>query len=215
MPAGTQARVLGLNAQRVYRLPPRYTGPAGVVDAYFTAVTTARRRRPRGALHPRRGTRRRRDRPPRKPSRTIARFYADGAFGFDDLLPRPGPFAVDAGTVAVDIDLRIDGAHSTVADVFELAGNQIAALTIRGARGEGDRGAQPFGRLGRLESGAVVASGPSFRLLPRLDEDNEFFWTSGADGRLRFLQCARSPPSSIRRPRCVRTVSRPMSPPSP
>ncbi|MES0874305.1 Zn-ribbon domain-containing OB-fold protein [Sinimarinibacterium thermocellulolyticum] len=27
------------------------------------------------------------------------------------------------------------------------------------------------------------------RPLPRLDADNRFFWTSGADGRLRFLQC--------------------------
>jgi uncharacterized protein len=35
----------------------------------------------------------------------------------------------------------------------------------------------------------VIASGPSFRVLPRLDEWNEFFWTSGADGRLRFLRC--------------------------
>ena len=25
--------------------------------------------------------------------------------------------------------------------------------------------------------------------LPELDQDNTFFWTSGADGRLRFLQC--------------------------
>jgi uncharacterized OB-fold protein len=25
--------------------------------------------------------------------------------------------------------------------------------------------------------------------LPRLDSDNRFFWTSGADGVLRFLQC--------------------------
>ena len=24
---------------------------------------------------------------------------------------------------------------------------------------------------------------------PRLDSDNRFFWTSGADGKLRFLQC--------------------------
>jgi uncharacterized OB-fold protein len=24
---------------------------------------------------------------------------------------------------------------------------------------------------------------------PRLDTDNRFFWTSGADGKLRFLQC--------------------------
>lgn len=29
----------------------------------------------------------------------------------------------------------------------------------------------------------------SARVLPRLDRDNRFFWTSGADGRLRFLQC--------------------------
>lgn len=27
------------------------------------------------------------------------------------------------------------------------------------------------------------------RRLPRLDTDNRFFWTSGADGKLRFLQC--------------------------
>jgi len=28
-----------------------------------------------------------------------------------------------------------------------------------------------------------------FRVLPALDDDNEFFWTSGADGRLRFMRC--------------------------
>lgn len=27
------------------------------------------------------------------------------------------------------------------------------------------------------------------RLLPRLDSENRFFWTSGAEGVLRFLQC--------------------------
>ncbi|MFC4251236.1 Zn-ribbon domain-containing OB-fold protein [Sinimarinibacterium flocculans] len=27
------------------------------------------------------------------------------------------------------------------------------------------------------------------RPLPRLDNDNRFFWTGGADGRLRLLQC--------------------------
>ncbi len=30
---------------------------------------------------------------------------------------------------------------------------------------------------------------PDFRILPRVTDDNEFFWTSGADGRLRFLRC--------------------------
>ena len=28
-----------------------------------------------------------------------------------------------------------------------------------------------------------------FRMLPKLDDRNRFFWTSGADGRLRFLRC--------------------------
>jgi uncharacterized OB-fold protein len=28
-----------------------------------------------------------------------------------------------------------------------------------------------------------------FRILPRITPDNEFFWTSGADGQLRFLRC--------------------------
>ena len=31
--------------------------------------------------------------------------------------------------------------------------------------------------------------GATPRPLPRLDNDNRFFWTGGADGRLRFLQC--------------------------
>jgi uncharacterized OB-fold protein len=35
----------------------------------------------------------------------------------------------------------------------------------------------------------MTASGPSIRLEPRLDRDNEFFWTSGADGKLRLLRC--------------------------
>jgi uncharacterized OB-fold protein len=35
----------------------------------------------------------------------------------------------------------------------------------------------------------MLARGPAFRLLPRLDQDNAFFWTSGSDGRLRFLRC--------------------------
>jgi len=28
-----------------------------------------------------------------------------------------------------------------------------------------------------------------FRVLPALDDENRFFWTSGQDGRLRFLRC--------------------------
>lgn len=45
------------------------------------------------------------------------------------------------------------------------------------------------------------------RLLPRLDNDNRFFWTSGADGRLRFVQCGACatfihPPQPVC-PRCL------------
>ncbi len=32
-------------------------------------------------------------------------------------------------------------------------------------------------------------SGQPFRVLPAIDATNEFFWTSGADGHLRFLRC--------------------------
>ena len=35
-----------------------------------------------------------------------------------------------------------------------------------------------------------AVSEPPFRVLPALDEENEFFWTSGKDGELRFLRCA-------------------------
>jgi len=36
----------------------------------------------------------------------------------------------------------------------------------------------------------VTTPRPDFRILPRINDGNEFFWTSGADGRLRFLRCA-------------------------
>ena len=49
--------------------------------------------------------------------------------------------------------------------------------------------------------------------LPELDQDNTFFWTSGADGRLRFLQCGDCqnyvhPP----RPRCATCRGEDLSP---
>ncbi len=35
----------------------------------------------------------------------------------------------------------------------------------------------------------TLARGPSIRVLPKLDDTNRFFWTSGVDGVLRFLRC--------------------------
>ncbi len=40
------------------------------------------------------------------------------------------------------------------------------------------------------DAAPALARGPSIRVLPRLDEANTFFWTSGADGRLRFARCS-------------------------
>ena len=59
----------------------------------------------------------------------------------------------------------------------------------------------------------MTADGPAFRLLPRLDPENEFFWTSGADGKLRFLRCQACqeyvhPPA----PRCPTCLSSELSP---
>jgi uncharacterized OB-fold protein len=52
-----------------------------------------------------------------------------------------------------------------------------------------------------------------FRVLPALDESNRFFWTSGADGVLRFLRCRSCgywlhPPI----PRCPECGSREVAP---
>ncbi len=59
----------------------------------------------------------------------------------------------------------------------------------------------------------MTARGPAFRLLPRVDGDSGFFWTSGADGKLRFLRCAHCeyyvhPPA----PRCPQCLSEEVAP---
>lgn len=129
-PPDLQARILGLNAAAVYRLPARRQGPAGVADAYFTAIVTRdvealRRLFAPDAVLDAQGT-------VHRGADAIARFYADGAFAFDDLLPRPGPATVEGDRVTVGIDLRIDRGHAAVEDVFTVAGERIASLTIRG-----------------------------------------------------------------------------------
>jgi uncharacterized OB-fold protein len=55
----------------------------------------------------------------------------------------------------------------------------------------------------------MTASGPSIRLEPRLDQENRFFWTSGADGQLRLLRCSDCrmfvhPPAPVC-PKCLRS----------
>ena len=59
----------------------------------------------------------------------------------------------------------------------------------------------------------MPARGPSIRLLPRIDQENRFFWTSGSDGHLRLLRCSHCrhfvhPPA----PRCPECLSEDLSP---
>jgi ketosteroid isomerase-like protein len=60
----------------------------------------------------------------------IVGFYRDLAFGIDDLSPQPGAFIVDGDRVAVEIELRMGGRVSLVADVFTLAKGRIARVAI-------------------------------------------------------------------------------------
>ena len=59
----------------------------------------------------------------------------------------------------------------------------------------------------------MLANGPSFRLLPRLDESTTFYWHSGEDEKLRILHCNNCgfyihPPGPI----CPRCLSRDVAP---
>jgi uncharacterized OB-fold protein len=61
--------------------------------------------------------------------------------------------------------------------------------------------------------GAAAATAARVSPLPRIDDANRFFWESGQDDRLRFLQCADCalwihPPL----PRCPRCLGRRISP---
>ena len=60
----------------------------------------------------------------------IAAFYVTGAFGYDDLWPRPGPLAVDGDRVTVTIDLRMGGTDHTVEDTFWVSEGRIRRLEI-------------------------------------------------------------------------------------
>ena len=88
-PTATQVRVLGLNARRIYRLPSRRAGVAGVIDDYFAAVT-AHDADAAPSLRARRRVRRRR-RPAAPGTTTSSATNREHTFGFDDFRPTPGP----------------------------------------------------------------------------------------------------------------------------
>ena len=60
----------------------------------------------------------------------IGDFYRQNAFQFEDLRPTPGPFLIDGDRLAVEIQLRMGGRDSPVADFFTIEGDKIRRLVI-------------------------------------------------------------------------------------
>ena len=129
-PTSTQAKVLGLNARRVYGLPSRRAGVEGLVDDYFTAVTAQDIAMLAGLytddatfesgdvrLHGR---------------EAILGYYRANTFTFPDFRPAPGDLVVDGTSVSVPIDVHLGGADSMVHDDFETDGTRIVSLRVRG-----------------------------------------------------------------------------------
>lgn len=129
-PTAVQARVLGLNARRMYGLPPRRETVEGVVDDYFAAVTAQdvdllRSLWAADATFDVDGE-------VRAGREAILDYYSERTFTFEDFRPAPGPITVEGSTVTVDIDVHMGGADSRVRDVFEIRGGRIRSLQVRG-----------------------------------------------------------------------------------
>jgi uncharacterized protein len=140
-PTAVQARVLGLNARRLYGLPPRREGTAGLIDDYFAAVTAQDADMLRGLFAPDASFDVDGDR--RTGWEAILDYYTERTFTFSDFRPSPGevvvgpdgpdgPDGTDGSTVTVDIDVHIGGAENRVRDVFEVVGGRIRSLVVRG-----------------------------------------------------------------------------------
>jgi hypothetical protein len=126
----TQAKVLGLNARAIYRLPTRQAGPAGVMSDYFAAVTAHDADLLRSLFAP--DATFDVDGEVRSGHEQILAYYTERTFTFDDFRPVPQPIHVDGSTVTVDIDVHIGGAENRVRDVFELEDGRIRSLVVRG-----------------------------------------------------------------------------------
>jgi predicted TIM-barrel fold metal-dependent hydrolase/ketosteroid isomerase-like protein len=129
-PTALQARVLGLNARRMYRLPRRHDGAAGLIDDYFAAVTAQDAGMLQGLFAPDASFDV--DGELRQGHDQILAYYTERTFTFEDFRPRPGPLTLEGSTVTVDIDVHIGGADNTVRDVFDIQEGRIASLCVRG-----------------------------------------------------------------------------------
>ena len=129
-PTAVQAKVLGLNARCIYRLPRRHDGAAGLIDDYFAAVTAQDAAMLQGLFAPDASFDV--DGEVRHGHDEILTYYTERTFTFEDFRPLPGPLSVEGSTVTVDIDVHIGGADNTVRDVFDIREGRIASLCVRG-----------------------------------------------------------------------------------
>jgi len=102
--------------------------PADVARAYFEAIRARDGKALRGLFAP--------DAELVTPAGTvrgaeaIAAFYEASAFQAADLEPRPGPFLVSGGRVACEIELRLAGTSTAVADFFTIEAEHIVRLSV-------------------------------------------------------------------------------------
>jgi predicted TIM-barrel fold metal-dependent hydrolase len=126
----TQVRILGLNARQLYGLPSHLSGPEAVMADYFTAVTAQDVDRLAGLFTDdavlESGTTRLEGRD------AVLGYYIANTFTFEDFRPVPGPLEVQGDRVTVDLQVHLGGQDRSVHDVFVLAGERIAALSISG-----------------------------------------------------------------------------------
>lgn len=116
--------------------------------------------------------------------------FASAATAFTDVVTAAvrGPGLELLGELAaLSVDSWLDQPSLRISDAEQLA-ERVAAekatiVVVESDPPDAARPQEPW-------APAVLAHGPAIRLLPRLDDTNRFFWTSGADGRLRFLRCA-------------------------
>jgi predicted TIM-barrel fold metal-dependent hydrolase len=129
-PTAVQARVLGRNAQRLYRLPGRLDGPAATIVEYFSAVTAHDGDLLRSLFDP--AATMAIDQVELAGIEAIMGYYEQNAFTFPDFRPDPGPLRVEGNRVSVPIDVHLGGQDRTVHDVFETDGSRITALRVSG-----------------------------------------------------------------------------------
>lgn len=103
--------------------------------------------------------------------------------------PATGPGDQEAGTGGELASTSVEEAGAS-GEVAGTSGETTGSGAPRALRDEADdRGARAAHAGEARKDPTVLAHGPAIRLLPRVDDTNRFFWTSGADGRLRFLRC--------------------------